>query len=99
MSVYRMASSRMCEYTPINAPITIVGMVAFWLSFSGDVMVRIGFLSMSNRTVSGSASNIVPPMNVCKGGPCRSPGRLKNTIIKGCMSGAMLPNSNAGKYA
>ena len=84
---------------PISAPIRIDWIVAFWFSFSGVVMVCMGFLSMSRMAVSGSASSSVLPMNVCRGGPCSAPGRLKNITRKGCMSGAMLPNSNAGKYA
>ena len=74
-------------------------MVAFCFSFSGDVMICMGFLSMNTNAVSGKASSIVLPMNVCRGGPWRAPGRLKNIMMKGCMSGAMLPNNSAGKYA
>lgn len=72
--------------------------MAFWFSLNGVVIARMGFLSMNRRSVSGSASSIVLPMNVCNGGPCSAPGRLKNITRKGCMSGTMLPNSNAGKY-
>ena len=73
--------------------------VGFWVSFSGVVMVCSGFLSMYRIAVSGSASSIVLPMNECVIGPCNVPGVLKNIMMKGCMSGAMLPSSSAGRYA
>jgi hypothetical protein len=62
-------------------------------------MVCNGFLSMNSIAVSGSASSIVLPMNECNSGPCSVPGWWKNSMMKGCMSGAMLPNNNAGRYA
>ena len=74
-------------------------MVGFWLSFSGVVIVWIGFLTTYRIAVSGSASSIVLPMNECVTGPCRVPGVLKNIMMNGCTSGAMLPNSSAGRYS
>ena len=63
-----------------------------------DVIFRNGLRSMNISAVSGSASSVLP-MNECRSGPCSVPGWLKNIMMKGCMSGAMLPNSSAGKYA
>lgn len=97
MSVYSVASRSMCEYTPISEPAKMLRGVCFWLSFSGVVMVCIGFLSMNTRAVIGSASSRVLPMNECSSGPCNAPGMVKNIMMNGCMSGAMLPNSSAGK--
>jgi len=99
MSVYRVASSSMCEYKPISVPARIDGSVGFWLSFRMGVIVCSGFPSMNTIAVNGSASRRVLPMNECSSGPCSVPGWLKNIMMKGCMSGAMLPNSSAGKYA
>jgi hypothetical protein len=62
-------------------------------------MVCSCFLSMNTMAVSGSASSRVLPMNECNSGPCSVPGWWKNIMMKGCMSGAMLPNNNAGRYA
>jgi hypothetical protein len=39
----------------------------------------------------------VLPMNEWSSGPCSVPGWLRNIMMKGCMSGAMLPSSSAGK--
>ncbi len=89
----------MCEYKPISVTIRIDLSVGFWLSFSGVVIVCVGFLSMYRIAVSGSASSIVLPMNECVTGPCSVPGVLKNIKMNGCMSGAMLPKSSAGRYA
>jgi hypothetical protein len=72
--------------------------VGFWFSFNGEVIVCMGFFSMNTNAVSGRASSSVLPMNVCRGGPWRAPGKLKNIMMTGCMSGAMLPNNSAGKY-
>jgi len=79
-------------------PARIDGKVGFWFSFNSDVMVCMGFRSMNTIAVSGSASRSVLPMKECRTGPCRAPGKLKNIMMKGCMSGAMLPNRSAGKY-
>lgn len=73
--------------------------VGFWLSLRKDVIVSSGFLSTYRIAVSGSASSSVLPMNECVIGPCSVPGVLKNITMNGCMSGAMLPSSNAGRYA
>lgn len=83
---------------PINVPVRIVESVAFWFSLNGDVNARMGFLSMNRMAVSGRASSVAP-MNECVSGPCSVPGVLKNTMMKGCMSGAMLPSNSAGRYA
>ena len=73
--------------------------VVFWLSLSGVVIVWIGFLSMYRIAVNGSTSSIVLPMNECVVGPCSVPGALRNIMMNGCMSGAMLPSISAGRYA
>jgi hypothetical protein len=99
MSVYSGVSRSMCEYKPISVPIRIVLSVGFWFSFRKDVMVCSGFLSMNMTAVNGSASSSVLPMNECVVGPCRVPVWLKNMMMKGCMSGAMLPSNIAGRYA
>jgi len=72
--------------------------VGFWFSFSSEVVVCMGLFSMNTSAVSGSASKVLP-MNECKSGPCSVPGWLKTSMVKGCMSGAMLPNRSAGRYA
>jgi hypothetical protein len=61
------------------------------------VIASSGFLSMNTSAVNGSASSMVLPMNEWSSGPCSVPGWLKNSMMKGCMSGAMLPSSSAGK--
>jgi len=55
-----------------------------------------GFRSANTSAVSGSASSVLP-IRECRMGPWRVLGRLKISMISGCMSGAMLPNSSAGK--
>ena len=97
MSVYRVASSSMCEYSPISVPARIDWSVCFWFSLSGVVIASSGFRSMNTIAVSGSASSVVLPMNECVIGPCSVPGMLKNIMMNGCTSGAMLPSSSAGK--
>jgi hypothetical protein len=72
--------------------------VGFWFSFRRDVIVCMGFFSMNIAAVSGSARSVAP-MNECVSGPCSVPGWLKNIMMKGCMSGAMLPSNSAGRYA
>lgn len=78
-------------------PARIVWSVCFWFSFSGVVISSSGFLSMNTSAVSGSASSVVLPMIECSSGPCSVPGWLKNIMMKGCMSGAMLPSNSAGR--
>lgn len=87
----------MCEYSPISVPARMLRNVGFWFSFSGVVIASSGFLSMNTIAVIGSASSVVLPMNECVSGPCSVPGWLKNIMMNGCMSGAMLPSSSAGR--
>jgi len=82
---------------PINVPARMFGGVWFWFSFSGVSMLSSGFRSVNTSDVSGGVSRSVAPMNVCRGGPWSVPGRLKISVMRGWMSGAMLPNSSAGK--
>ena len=60
-------------------------------------MFCMGFLSMNTNAVRGSASRSVDPIRECRMGPWRAPGKLKNIMSNGCMSGAMLPNRSAGR--
>jgi len=80
----------------MRAPARILGSVCFWFSLSGVSMVFRGFRSMNTSAVSGSARSVAP-MNECRRGPWRAPGRLKSSMSRGCMSGAMLPSRSAGK--
>ena len=61
-----------------------------------DVMFCMGLRSRNMSAVNGSASSVLP-IRECRMGPWRVLGRLKISMISGCMSGAMLPNSSAGK--
>jgi len=60
-------------------------------------MLFRGFRSMNTSAVSGGARRSVAPMYECRGGPWSVPGRLKKSVMRGCMSGAMLPSRSAGK--
>jgi len=82
---------------PINAPVRIDGSVGFWFSLNGVSMSFRGCRSMNVSIVSGGASRSVAPMRECRGGPWSVPGRLRNSVMSGCMSGAMLPSNSAGK--
>ena len=82
---------------PINAPARMFGRVWFWFSFSGVSVVFRGFRSVNTIAVIGRASRSVLPRNECRSGPCSVLGRLKNSMMKGWMSGAMLPIRRAGR--